>query len=77
MAHTERFSGAPLDTWVWRDFGRLFCIMRFHETIWAAVRCAHPPNRKNSKRPEPATARPAINLTLLPEHVERLLHPAK
>ena len=37
--------------WVWRDFGRLFCIMRFHETIWAAVRCPHPPNRKNSKRP--------------------------
>ena len=37
--------------WVWSDFGRLFCIMRFHETIWAAVRCPHPPNRKNSKRP--------------------------
>jgi hypothetical protein len=36
--------------WVWTDFGRLFCIMRFHETIWAAVRCPHPPNRKNSKR---------------------------
>ena len=63
--------------WVWRDFGRLFCIMRFHETIWAAVRCPHPSNRKSSKRPEPATARPAINLTLLQERVERLLHPAK
>ena len=37
--------------WVWSDFGRLFCIRRFHETIWAAVRCPHPPNRKNSKRP--------------------------
>jgi hypothetical protein len=36
--------------WVWRDFGRLFCIMRFHETVWAAVRCPHPPNRKNPKR---------------------------
>ena len=34
--------------WIWRDFGRLFCIMRFHETIWAAVRCPHPPNRKSS-----------------------------
>ncbi|WP_143002966.1 hypothetical protein [Nitrosospira sp. Nsp1] len=36
--------------WVWGDFGRLFCIMRFHETIWAAVRCPYPPNRKNAKR---------------------------
>ncbi len=35
---------------VWRDIGRLFCIMRFHETIWAAVRCPHPPSQKNSKR---------------------------
>ncbi len=23
--------------WYWRDFGQLFCIMRFHETIWAAA----------------------------------------
>ncbi|SLM41753.1 conserved hypothetical protein [Nitrospira sp. ND1] len=36
--------------WIWGDFGRLFCIMRFHETIWAAVRCPHPPNRKHRKR---------------------------
>lgn len=36
--------------WVWGDFGRLFCIMRFHETIWMAVRCPHPPNRKVHKR---------------------------
>lgn len=36
--------------WVWGDFGRFFCIMRFHETIWAAVRCPHPPNRKHPKR---------------------------
>ncbi len=36
--------------WVWGDFGRLFCIMRFHETIWAAVRCPEPPNRKHPKR---------------------------
>jgi hypothetical protein len=32
------------------DLGRLFCIMRFHETLWAAVRCPHPSNRKNAKR---------------------------
>jgi hypothetical protein len=36
--------------WVWTDFGRLFCIMRFHETVWATVRCPHPSNRKNIKR---------------------------
>lgn len=36
--------------WVWGDFGQLFCIMRFHETIWAAVRCPHPPNRKHPKK---------------------------
>jgi hypothetical protein len=36
--------------WVWNDFGRLFCIMRFHETVWAAVRCPHPPKHKNYKR---------------------------
>jgi len=36
--------------WIWGDFGRLFCIMRFHETIWAAVRCPHPPNLKHAKR---------------------------
>src|SRR5258708_5405206 len=35
--------------WVWCDFGSLFCIMRFHETILAAVRCPATPNRKNSK----------------------------
>ncbi len=36
--------------WVYADFGRLFCIMRFHETIWAAVRCPNPPRRKHPKR---------------------------
>jgi hypothetical protein len=35
---------------VWRDFGKLFCIMRFHETVWAAVRCPNPPGRRNPKR---------------------------
>ena len=50
--------------WVWRDFGRLFCIMRFHETIWAAVRCPHPPNRKNSKRPD--RRRPRVPLRGVP-----------
>ena len=33
----------------WNDFDRLYCIMRFHETIWAAVRCPHPSSRRNSK----------------------------
>jgi hypothetical protein len=28
--------------WVWADFGKLFCIMRFHETLWGAVCCPHP-----------------------------------
>jgi hypothetical protein len=36
--------------WVWADFGKLFCIMRFHETVWAAVRCPHPSTKKNPKR---------------------------
>ena len=39
-----------LRNWLWRDFGRLFCIMRFHETIWAAVRCPRVQIRKNLKR---------------------------
>jgi len=34
----------------WNDFDRLYCIMRFHETVWAAVQCPHPPKRRNSKR---------------------------
>jgi hypothetical protein len=36
--------------WVYTDFGRLFCIMRFHETVWAAVRCPNPPGRRSPKR---------------------------
>ena len=36
--------------WIWRDFGRLSCLMRFHETIWAAVRCPAVQIRKNIKR---------------------------
>lgn len=36
--------------WVWADFGRLFCIMCFQETVWAAVRCPNPPSRRNPKR---------------------------
>jgi len=35
--------------WVWADIGRLFCIMRFHETVWAAVRCPNPPHRTNAR----------------------------
>jgi hypothetical protein len=33
----------------WTDFERLFCVLRFHETVWAAVRCPHPPHRTNSR----------------------------
>lgn len=36
--------------WVWEDYGRLFSIMRFHETVWATVRRPNPPNRKNPYR---------------------------
>lgn len=36
--------------WVWSEFGKLFCLMRFHETVWAAVRCPNPPSRRNPKR---------------------------
>lgn len=25
--------------WLWRDFGGLVCIMRIHNTVWAAVSC--------------------------------------
>jgi hypothetical protein len=35
--------------WIYRDFGKLFCIMRFHETVWAAVRCPNPSTRKSKK----------------------------
>jgi hypothetical protein len=35
---------------VWADLGTLFCIMRFHETIWAAVRCPNPSTRKCFRR---------------------------
>lgn len=34
------------------DFGRLFCIMCFHETIWAAVRCPNPSTRRTQRFPE-------------------------
>jgi hypothetical protein len=36
--------------WVWGDFGKLFCIMRFHETVWAAVKCPNPPGKRSPKR---------------------------
>lgn len=42
--------------WVYLDFGRLFCIMRFHETIWAAVRCPNPSTRRTRQFPH---SRPA------------------
>lgn len=52
MAHTERlrsrtwirlqrsvFEYMFARNWVWTDFGKLVCIMKFHETIWAVVSC--------------------------------------
>jgi hypothetical protein len=36
--------------WVWADIGRLFCIMRFHETVWAAVRCPNPAAYRSKSR---------------------------
>jgi hypothetical protein len=52
MAHNERFRPKRWVTvqkgvfaymfvrnWIWDDFGRVFCIMKFHETIRAAVGC--------------------------------------
>jgi len=47
---TQVFDYMFVRNWVWRDFGKLFCIMRFHETVWAAVRCPNPPGRRNPKR---------------------------
>lgn len=51
---TQVFDYMFVRNWVYTDFGRLFCIMRFHETIWAAVRCPHPSpvkvNRRNLAR---------------------------
>ena len=52
MAHNERFRPKRWTTiqkgvfaymfvrnWIWGDFGRLFCVMKFHDTIRAAVGC--------------------------------------
>jgi hypothetical protein len=52
MAHTEKFqprrwrhiqkgvfSYMFMRNWLWRDFDRLVCIVKMHETIIAAIRC--------------------------------------
>lgn len=44
------FSYMFIRNWVWTDFGKLFCIMRFHETLWAAVGCPHPSQGKTLKQ---------------------------
>jgi hypothetical protein len=36
--------------WVWTNYGKLFCIMRFHQAVWAAVRCPNAPGGRNPKR---------------------------
>lgn len=61
MTHTERFRPRRwirlqkgvfeymfARNWVWADFGKLVCIMKFHETIWAAVCC--PELRRGGER---------------------------
>lgn len=63
MAHTERFmprrwthlqrgvfSYMFVRNWVWSNFGRLVCIMKFYETLWAAVICPWPSHRSRVRR---------------------------
>lgn len=63
MAHDERFQPRRwiklqkgvfeyvfVRNWVWTDFGKLLCVMKFHETIWAAVFCPEPRGARGSKR---------------------------
>ena len=69
MAHDERFmprrwthlqkgvfSYMFVRNWVWSDFGNLACIMKFYETLWAAVICPWPsrgPRAQRDKHEEP------------------------
>jgi hypothetical protein len=46
---TQVFDYMFVRNWVWQDFGALFCIMRFHQTVWAAVRCPNPSTVKSPK----------------------------
>ena len=71
MAHNERFmprrwvhlqrgvfSYMFVRNWVWSDFGKLACIMKFYETLWAAVMCPWPSHGSRShrqKHEDPAT----------------------
>lgn len=60
MSYTERFTPRRWNViqrdvfaflfaknWVWTDYGRLFCLMKLHETIWSAVLC---PNSSFGRR---------------------------
>lgn len=62
MAHNERFQPRRwiklqkgvfeymfVRNWVWTDFRKLVCVMKFHETIWAAVFCPEPRGALGSK----------------------------
>ena len=63
MAHNERFTPRRwthlqkgvfsymfVRNWVWSDFGKLVCIMKFYETLWAAVICPWPSRGLRSRR---------------------------
>lgn len=65
MAHNERFmprrwthlqpgvfSYMFVRNWVWADLGKLACIMKFYETLWAAVICPWPSRGSRSCRPK-------------------------
>jgi hypothetical protein len=63
MAHDERFMPRRwthlqrgvfcymfVRNWVWSDFGKLACIMKFYETLWAAVICPWPSRGSRAHR---------------------------
>lgn len=63
MTHNERFRSRRwiafqrgvfdymfARNWIWADFGKLVCIMKFHETVWAAVSCPEWPRGPGSTR---------------------------
>lgn len=63
MAHNRRFTPRRwthlqrrvfcymfVRNWVWSDFGRLACIMKFYETLWAAVICPWRAHGSRSRR---------------------------
>jgi hypothetical protein len=36
--------------WVWSHFGSLVCLLRIHQTLWAAFRCPNPSSRRTKTR---------------------------